>query len=322
MRAAVTGATGFVGGHLVEALLRSGHGVRALARSRAAARALEARGATVLEGDLTAAAALQRLSEGADTFFHVAGLVAARSEAEFLAVNAEGTARAARAAAEAGVARFVLVSSLAVTGPTQPGRPRDESGEPRPVTPYGRSKRAAEEALRSSGSSWTILRPPAVYGPGDRQFLRLFRVARAGVLPLLGDGRQELSLVHVRDLASALVAAATHASTAGRVYHAAHPRIVSQRELAQLIGRAAGREVRCVPLPAPAVRLALAVSGTAARLVGRVTLLSSDKAPELLAPAWTCTSHALERDTGWQARIGLDEGLAETAAAYRRSGWL
>lgn len=322
MRVAVTGASGFVGGHLVAALLDAGHEVRCLVRARAAAARLEARGVTTVPAGLEDAAALARLAEGTELLFHVAGLVAARSEAAFLAVNRDGTARVARAGLEAGVRRVVLVSSLAVTGPSVPGRPLEESAAPRPVTPYGRSKRAAEEALVASGAAWTILRPPAVYGPGDRQFLRLFRAARLGLLPLLGDGTQELSLVHAADLAEALLAAGTSASAEGRLYHAAHPRIVTQRELVHAIGRSVGRKVRCVALPAVAVRLLLAVSGLAARLGGGASLLAPDKAPELLAPAWTCSSEALRRDTGWQARIDLQQGLDATAEAYRREGWL
>jgi dihydroflavonol-4-reductase len=323
MRVALTGATGFVGGHLVDVLLRSGHEVRALARPGSEpAAALEARGVEIVGGRLEDDAALGRLASGAEILFHLAGLVAARNEAEFLAANRDGAVAAARAARAAGVRRVVLVSSLAVTGPAAAGRPLDESAAPRPVTPYGRSKLAGEQAVRDAGVAWTIVRPPAVYGPGDRQFLRLFRAARLGVLPLLGDGRQELSLVHAADLAEALVEAGASPKTEGRVYHAAHPAVVTQRELAQAIGRSVGRRVRCLAVPAPVVRAILAVSGLAARLAGAATLLSADKAPELLAPAWTCSSEALRRDAGWVARMGLADGLADAARAYRDAGWL
>jgi len=322
MRIAVTGGTGFVGTHLVEALRKAGHDARLLVRSRNAVAALEARGVEVVPGSLEDDAALGRLAEGADLLFHVAGLVAGRSKADFLAVNRDGAASVARAARAAGVRRLVLVSSLAVTGPTTPGRPRDETAVPSPVTLYGWSKLAGEQAVRAAGVAWTIVRPSAVYGPGDRQFLRLFRAARLGVLPLLGDGCQQLSLVHAKDLAEALVTVGASATAEGRVYHAAHPAVVTQRELVQAIGRSTGRRVRCLTVPAPAVRGILAAAGLAARLLGGATLLSSDKAPELLAPAWTCSSEALRRDTGWTARIGLAEGLADTAQAYRRAGWL
>lgn len=322
MRAAVTGAAGFVGGHLVERLLARGTSVAGLARSAAGAAALEARGVRVVRGALEDPGALQDLVATAEVVFHVAGLVAARDEAEFLRVNRDGSARVAAACRAVGVSRLVLVSSLAVTGPTVAGRPLDESALPRPVTPYGRSKLAAEDAVRASGVAFTIVRPPAVYGPRDREWLRLFRLARRGLVPLLGDGRQELSLVHAADLAGALLAAAEAPAARGGVYHAAHPETLSQAELARGIARAVGVRARLVRLPAPLVRAALHVAAAAARLSGRATLLSPAKAPELLAPAWTCSSQALRRDAGWVAAIPHERGLADTAAWYRQAGWL
>lgn len=321
-RAAVTGGSGFVGSHLVERLRAQGHEVVALARSAPAWGALEALGARVVAGDLDDTAALARLCDGAELVFHVAGLVAARSEAEFLRVNRDGCGRVAAAARAAGARRLVLVSSLSVSGPTVPGRPLDESGAPAPVTPYGRSKAAGEQAARASGVACTIVRPPAVYGPRDREFLRLFRLVRRGLLPLPGGGTQELSLVHAADLAEALVAAARSEACRGGVYHAAGPERVTQRELAALVGRAVGRTARLLPLPPAAVSVTLALSRLAARLRGRATLLGPDKLPELLAPAWTCSSAALSRDAGWQARIPLAEGLRATADWYRGAGWL
>jgi nucleoside-diphosphate-sugar epimerase len=319
---AVTGGTGFVGGHLVELLRRLDHPVACVARSRQRAAALETLGCRIVAGDLDDETALRELLRGAELVYHVAGLVAARSEAEFLRVNRDGAGRVARLAREAGARRLVLVSSLAVTGPTAPGRPLDESGAPRPVTPYGRSKAAGEEVVRASGVSFTIVRPPAIYGPRDAEFLRLFRLARRGVAPLLGDGSQELSLVHAADLAQALLMAGTSPRTEERVYHAAHPEVVTQRELVQRIGHALGRRVRTLKVPVPVVRALLAASGMSARLAGRASVLSPDKAPELLAPAWTCSSEALARDAGWRAAIALERGLADTARWYRENGCL
>ena len=284
--------------------------------------ALRALGCRVVEGALEDEAAGLTLAEGADVVIHVAGLVAARSEAEFLRVNRDGAAALARAFARAGVSRFVLVSSLSVTGPSRPGHPVDEMSGPGPVTAYGRSKEAGEAAVRATGVPFTVVRPPAVYGPRDRAFLTLFRAASHGVVPLLGDGGQELTLVHAADLARALVAAATSAATLGGTYHAGHPEPVTQRALADAAGRAVGRRVRCVTLPGAVVRAALGVAGAAARALGRAPLLDGDKANELLASGWSCSSEALRRDADWAAEIPLHRGLAETARAYREAGCL
>ncbi len=321
-RVAVTGATGFVGGHLVAVLRRAGYPVRCLVRGAARAGDLRDAGCDVIAGDLADGAALAALVDGAEVVYHVAGAVAAADEAAFLRVNRDGTVRLLEAALEARVGRFLQVSSLAVSGPAVLRSPLEDTDAAAPVTPYGRSKLAGEEAVRRSGLPFTVLRPAAVYGPTDGQFLRLFRLARRGLVPLLGAGRQELSLVHVRDLAEAALAAAESPRCDQRTYHVAHPEIVTQRELVEAVGRALGRRVRPLGVPPPVVRAALAVSGAWGRLRGRPTLLSSDKAPELLAPAWTCRPFGLERDAGWTAAVSLREGLAETADWYRNAGWL
>jgi nucleoside-diphosphate-sugar epimerase len=310
-----------VGSHLAELLLERGDAVTLLVRppsrlSRAAA------ACRVVAGGLDDERALAALVEGQDVVYHVAGLVAARDPREFAAANRDGTARLAHAARRAGVGRLLLVSSLAVTGPSRAGERPDEASGPGPVTEYGRSKLAGEQAARESGAPLTIVRPPAVYGPRDRAFLALFRSARRGLVPLLGDGRQELTLVHARDLARALVAAATSPRTAGGTYHAGNSRPVTQRELARAVAAALGRPPRLVPLPPALVRPVLGAAGALARALGRAPLLDADKCHELLAPGWACSSEALARDAGWRAEIALADGLAETAASYRDLGWL
>jgi nucleoside-diphosphate-sugar epimerase len=296
--------------------------VTALARSVAARRALEAAGCRVVAGDLHDEVAMAALVAGAELVFHLGGLVAARSEAEFRRVNADGTAALARAAARARVARLIYVSSLAVTGPTVRGRPLDEHTVPRPLTAYARSKLGGEEAVSRSGMPFTIVRPPIVYGPRDRQLLRAMRLADRGILPVLGDDAQELSLVYAADLADALIAAATSAACEGRTYHAVHPTVVTQRRLGDAIAGAVGHRVRRVRLPAAIVRLGLGLNGGLAWILGRSTLLTLDKTNELLAPAWTASDEALARDAGWRAATALDRGLEMTVQWYRAAGWL
>ncbi len=294
----------------------------ALARSATARRALESLGCRVVDGDLHDEVAIATLVAGAQLVFHLGGLVAARSEAEFRRVNADGTAALTRAVARAGVARLIYVSSLAVTGPTVPGQPLDEHVVPRPLTAYARSKLGGEEAVSRSGIPFTIVRPAIVYGPGDRQLLRAMRLADHGIRLVLGDDAQELSLVYVADLAEALIAAATSAACEGRTYHAVHPAIVTQRRLGEAIAGALGRRGRRVRLPAPIVRFGLGLNGGVAWMLGRSTLLTLDKAAELLAPAWTAAHEALARDAGWRAATALDEGLETTVGWYRAAGWL
>jgi len=322
VKAFVTGGTGFVGAHLVQALRARGDQVTCLVRNAAKAHALGWSDVRLVRGDLDDAAALREGCAGAEVIYHVAGRISARDTDEFMRANRDGTANVLEAAAHAPPERFVLVSSLAAAGPTTPGKPIDETRSPSPVTPYGQSKLAAELLVRAKARSWTIVRPPTVYGEWDREVLKAFKLARMGVAPVFGDGSQELSVIYAGDLAAALVAAATAPATANRVYYAAHPVVTTSRDLVRAIGRAVGREPRIVPLPGVLARGLLWTIGTIAHLAGRATLLSGDKAAEFLAPAWTCRPDALTRDAGWRAVIDLETGLRRTAAWYRREGWL
>jgi nucleoside-diphosphate-sugar epimerase len=319
----VTGGNGFVGSHLIEALRRNGDEVAALVRSESKANAVEALGAEPVQGDLGDESVLARAVRGRDAIFHVAGLVKARHEREFLAVNRDGTRRLVRAAERAGVDRFVLVSSLAAGGPAEPGERKSCDEPARPVTPYGRSKLAGEQAVRESALRWTVVRPPAVYGPRDAEFLRLFRIARAGWAPVFGDGDQQLSAVYGPDLAEALRAAWLSETTVGRTYCACHPEVFTTAELARAVGAAMGREeIRVIRLSRGLSRVVLSVTGLAARALGRATVLDSSKTHEFFAPAWTGDPEPLERDAGWRASHDLRAGLEATAAWYRAAGWL
>jgi nucleoside-diphosphate-sugar epimerase len=319
----VTGGTGFVGAHLVKALRARGDTVTALVRRPALAEELGwGHDVRQVRGDLNDAAALRQGCAGAAVVFHVAGKIVARSAAEFMATNRDGTANVLEAARDAGVRRFIHISSLAVAGPTSPGHPIDESRPPAPITNYGRSKLAAEVLVRAMPLDWTIVRPPVVYGEWDRGTLTIFRLARRGVVPVFGDGSQELSVIHAEDLAGALIAAAVSEATSRRVYFASHPAAITSRAFVLGVGDAVGTRPRIIPMPALVVRGVLLATGTLAHLAGRATLLSSDKAEEYLAPAWTCRSDALTRDTGWHADIDLETGLRRAANWYREVGWL
>ena len=322
MKALVTGATGFVGSHLAEALRRRGDDVTALVRSPRKAAALGPLGVRLVSGDLNDADSLARAVEGQDVVFHVAGLVSARDEAEFMRGNRDGTASLVAAAGVAGRPRFVLVSSMAAGGPAAPGRPLSGTEPARPVTFYGRSKLAAETAVTSSSLPWVILRPPTVYGPRDREVLKVFRMARLGLAPVFGDGSQQLSAVHGADLAEALVAAGTSAGTMRKTYYPCHPEIFTSAEFVRAIGTAMGRRVVLIPVPAPVGRTLLGVTEAAARLVGQTTILTRDKANEFFQEAWIGDPGPLTTDSGWRATHDLKSGLADTYRWYRDEGWL
>jgi nucleoside-diphosphate-sugar epimerase len=327
VKAVVTGGTGFVGSHLVERLLATGFEVVCYARNAAKAdAAFGERPPRVVQGSLFDERALREALGGADLVFHVAGLTSAWSRRELFEVNEEATRRVVAAAAEAApsLRRIVYVSSIAAAGPTTRGHQRQPDEPERPVTPYGASKLAGERAVRAGRMPWTIVRPPVVYGPRDVELLRVFRMAARGFLLVFGDGSQELSLIYAEDLARALIAAATSAQTVDRVYFAAHSDVVRQRAFATAVGRAVRPDHPpvLIALPAAVARVGLWISGTAAVLAGRRTVLTLDKANEYLAAAMTCSPAALEHDSGWAATYSLAAGLTKTVGWYREHRWL
>ncbi|HET8622373.1 MAG TPA: NAD-dependent epimerase/dehydratase family protein [Gemmatimonadales bacterium] len=318
----MTGATGFVGSHLVEALRQDGHHVAALVRNPVRAANLAGLDVEHVPGNLGDPESVARAVRGRDVIFHVAGLIAARSEAEYLLANRDGTRAVARAAELARVDRLIYVSSMAAAGPAVRGRPLTGTEPAAPVTAYGRSKLEGERVIRECRLRWSIVRPPVVYGPRDREVLKVFQLARVGLAPVFGDGTQELSAVHAADLARALIATAGAPATIGGTYYACHPEIVTSGGFVRAVARAAGKRVTMIRIPLAIGRLALAGTGAAARIAGRATLLNADKANEFFQAAWTGDAGPLTRDSGWQARYDLASGLADTWEWYRRSGWL
>lgn len=322
MRVFVTGGTGFVGIHTIAALQASGHTVTCLVRNPDKAGTVFTSPPVLLRGDLADVGALARGVASADAVVHLAGLTAARSRADLFAVNEGGTRALVDAVRRAGgdVRRFVYVSSLAAAGPVTDGVvPR--GADAHPVSDYGRSKLAGEAPVRDLAYPATILRPPAVYGPWDREFLRLFRIAARGIAPMFGDGSQRLSLIFAADLAAAIVACVEGDPPRG-VYYPAHRDPTTARALVLEIAGALATRVRVIPLPRAIVRPLFRLSETAAKLTRRTTLVSSDKANEILADAWLCSATPLEQATGWRATTDLTTGLGETASWYRSNGWL
>jgi len=324
-RILLTGATGFVGSHAVAALVTEGAAVRALVRPTSDTAALEARGIELVRGSLHDDALLGRAMRGIDAVVHLAARTHAPSRAAFVETNVEATRRLVRAALDANPppSRFVFMSSLAAAGPGRAGRPVRADDPPRPMTVYGRTKLAAERVCHDAGGPLevVVLRAPAVYGPRDRELLRFFRFARAGIVPLPAGPPRPLQMVHAADLARAITLAATAPAVAG-TFHIAETRAYDMRDVVRLIGSAIARGVRILPVPGPLI-FALALGAEVAnRAVGRTSLLNREKVRELLAPGWLCETAAARDAFGFEARIALAGGLRETAAWYIENGWL
>ena len=296
---AITGATGFVGAETLDQLLAAGFTVRALARHPQAERA----GVTWVAGALDKPATLDELVRDADAVLHIAGVVNAPDRAGFEAGNGQGTANVIAAMERAGVRRLIHVSSLAA-------RERD-------LSLYCWSKALAEDHVRASGLDWTMVRPPAIYGPRDTEFRELLRIARYGVLPVPPAGRA--SLLEVRDLARLLVLLCGEAGDdhKGMIWEVddATPGGLSHPDLAAAIGRALGRRVRTLPLPG-ALLMGIARFDRAAR--GSRAKLTPDRVTYMCHPDWVADPALLPPASLWTPAIPHDRGLAEIAAQFRR----
>jgi nucleoside-diphosphate-sugar epimerase len=324
MKVLVTGATGFVGGHLVDRLLEHGDTITALVRSPSRAAPLAQRGVRLVPGDLSNLAALGDALQDVDLVYHAAAILGSPSEALLMAANRDGTANVGRLAASATTQpRVVLVSSMAAGGPAKKGAPRTIDDADQPVTAYGRSKLASEQALADSGASWCAVRPPVVYGPRDREgFLPLFKAAKFGLAPMFGDGSMEVSLVYVSDLVDALILAGTTPSVVSRTFYVNHPEIVTGAGIVRTIARAMQRTPLPIAIPRWAATAALGITGAWADLVGRKSILFPDKIHEFYQEAWTADPAPFQSATGWRPAVNLERGIGETAAWYSRTGWI
>lgn len=302
MKLAVTGGTGFVGQAVLDEAGRRKLDVQALARREQTARD----GIRWIGGDLHDAGALAQLVQGADAVLHIAGVVNTPDPAQFHAGNVAGTEALVDAARHAGVQRFVFVSSLSAR---EPG-----------LSAYGRSKRHAEEVVQTSGLDWTIVRPPAIYGPRDKDNLDLFKAARWGVVPMPPAG--QASWIHVDDLARLLLDLVDAGPLASeRIFEPDDGRSGgwAHKDLAKAIGGAVGRRVWAPNLPkallTAGARADKALRGTAAKL-------TADRVGYMAHPDWVCSPDRAVPAGIWQPQVQTGEGLRATAAWYKAAGWL
>jgi len=317
---AMTGATGFIGAHVVEVLDRAGIRPRVLVRD--SRRLLPVLGDRVdqIAGSLEDAAALESLVGGCGTVFHLAGVVRAGSAAEFDRGNRVGTERLVAALRQGGpAARLVHVSSLAAAGPSADPAGTSPDDPPAPVSAYGRSKLAAETAVRTA-SEWVIVRPPAVFGPRDIDVLQFFRLAARGLVPLPA-GERWVTTAFVVDVVRALLAAGSGEAW-GKVLHVGDPRPMTMRALIAAIAAAGGVRTRVVPVPAALVRGAGLVGDLFQRLGARGVALTSDKAEELLARHWTARTEDSTRRLGLAGSVPLGAAAGVTWSWYRERGWV
>lgn len=301
MKLAITGGTGFVGSHLIDVALAAGHEVKALTRrDRPPRDHLE-----WISGDLGDRSALEQLVDDAEAVIHAAGVISGRTAAEFETGNVAGTLAMLAAATAGGVRRFVYVSSLAAREPN--------------LSLYGASKERAEELVHGSGLDWVIVRPPAVYGPGDKETLELFRMAKLGVMLMPPKGR--VSVIHVDDLSRLLVELTDHSAPSHILIEEDDGKRGgwTHREFARALGKAVGTKPVIVSSPGLLLRIAARADQLLRRHKAKLTV---DRAAYFSHRNWVVEPKRACPPTLWRPAIGTDQGLAETANWYRAQGWL
>ena len=307
---ALTGATGFLGRHLLEALLDKGFVVRALTRRNQEPRA----GVEWVRGDIVDPAAMMALTRRADIVIHAAGLIKAKTRSEFFRINRDGTERLLKSASENGVKRFLFISSLAAREPH--------------LSHYAASKAAAESLIldRKWPYETLIMRPPAIYGPGDMEILKILKATKYGFLPAPGSIKNRFSMIHGADLAKAIsILINFKAFTQKPIFEIddGKEKGYTIPDIAQAIAAATGEApVKCIPIPSWAIKPLSSINLMISKVFSTTPMLTPSKAAELIHSDWTASPTKNIYIRGWQIEHDLTSGLKNTIEWYRHNKFM
>jgi dihydroflavonol-4-reductase len=322
----VTGATGFVGRNLVEALLKHGYSVTCLVRDSGRARTLPRQNVRLVFGDLNDRPSVRKATQGAATVYHLAGAIKAASREDYFRINQIGTRILLEELAETcpNLNRFVHISSLAAAGPSRSDQGLVEDEKPNPISWYGESKLLSEkEAARFSDAfPVTILRPSAVYGPHDTETLLIFRMIKCGCLITPGRFIRRFSLIHVDDLVSACFKAATGQTHSGEAFFISRPEIYTWEDVGRAVARKLGKRYRQVSFPQWMAKTIGLAGDLWTGMTERPSTLNSQKVRELLQPSWICNPSKARTLLGFNPEIDLSRGMNETVRWYQDQRWL
>ncbi|MFZ1730047.1 MAG: NAD-dependent epimerase/dehydratase family protein [Bacteroidota bacterium] len=323
----VTGGTGFIGSHLVDRMLEQGHEVRTLVRKSSNLRWLEGKKVEHIQGDIRDAASLEAFLRNADIVYHIAGVVKARDRQGYFDGNVKATENMLEAARQfaPNLSRFLYVSSQTAVGPSAAfDRPVREDDPTRPTTTYGLSKVAAEAAVRAYGDSlpWTIVRPPAMYGPRDTEIYIYFQTIAKGLNSMIGFDDKRLSLLHSDDLVQGMILAAESNKSLGQTYFISSEEYYSWPQVGRITADALKRRTFTVRLPHAMVYTVAAFAQIIAALQKKPATLNLEKARDITQRYWTCDVSKAKNELGYRQQVSIEDGIRQTVDWYRAQGWL
>lgn len=327
MKTLVTGASGFIGSHLVDRLIDDDHDVTGLIRKTSRLQWLENKPVRLVTGDIRNADSLIEAVKGKDIIFHVAGKVVARNYKSFVDTNQTGTENLMETilSYNSNVKKVIYISSIAAAGPTTPDHILTEKDPSYPINAYGKSKYAGEQTILSYKDkiNVVIIRPPVVYGPRDRGTLTFFRLVAKHIKINLGYRDRYVTLVHVSDLAEAILLAAIKETGNGELFYVDDESPVRtlleiQHKIAQIMGKKTLR----IRVPLASLFIVTAVMEGLHRITGKNTWINFDKYREFSQQAWLCDGTKIREKLGYSPKITLQQGLRQTITWYNEMGWI
>lgn len=326
MKALVTGATGFVGSHLVDKLLEKNYEVYCLKRKTSSTKWLDGKNIKYVDGDLFSNEALEACIKDMDYVFHVAGVVKAKTKEGFYHGNSDSTKNLLEITYKVnpGLKKFIFVSSLAACGPAKTDKPVDENTIPDPITTYGLSKLKAEEEVYKYKDKFpiSIIRPPAVFGPRDTEIFIYFKTFSKGLNSVIGFDAKYLSLVYVEDLADAIVLAAENNHADGQKYFVCFDQAYNWDEIGSVTSELLGKKAFKIRLPHSVLYSVGYLAELFSAFSSKPATLNIEKCKDITQLRWVCSNEKIKSELGFKAKFTLEESFRKTIDWYREMKWI
>lgn len=324
--AAVTGANGFVGSHLVDYLLGKNFEVRCIVRKSSNLQWLTGKDVKIYDCGLFDKKGLREAFKDVNYIFHVAGVVKAKDEEGYFKGNVEATKVLLEVASEVkeNIKKFVVVSSQTVSGPALDGKPVTEDMKPNPLTTYARSKLKQEEVALSYRDIFpvTICRGPAIFGERDTEIFIYFQVFNRGLTTMIGFDKKELSLLHVADLAEGLYLAAVSEKSNGEIYFISSEKFYNWDEVGEITSKVLGKKAFRIKIPHFIVFTIAAFAQFFAMFSSKPATLNIEKAKDLTQKLWICDTSKAMKELGYRQKVTVEEGIKRTCDWYRQMKWI